>query len=47
LEVDVDSFTGIVSYLYSRESFWLLFSIQGLIVIASTVVLRRTAEQTS
>ena len=34
--------TGIASYLYTeREPFWLLFVIQGVIVIGSTLVLRR------
>jgi len=33
--------TGIASYLYSgREPFWLLFVIQGVVVIGSTLVLR-------
>ena len=34
--------TGIASYLYSgREPFWLLFVTQGVVVIGSTLVLRR------
>jgi hypothetical protein len=34
--------TGIASYLYSgREPFWLLFATQGVVVIGSTLVLRR------
>jgi hypothetical protein len=34
--------TGVVSYLYSGgEPFWLLFVTQGVVVIGSTLVLRR------
>ena len=38
------SVTGIASYLYSgREPFWLVFVTQGVVVIGSTLVLRRTS----
>jgi hypothetical protein len=34
--------TGVAAYLYSgRDPFWLLFVIQGVVVIGSTLVLRR------
>ncbi len=38
--------TGIGSYVYSgREPFWLFFVTQGVIVIGSTLVLRRPVER--
>ena len=38
--------TGIASYLYSGGGpFWLLFVIQGLVVIGSTLVLRDQIEE--
>ena len=40
--------TGIASYLYSgREPFWLLFVVQGAIVIGATLVLGRSAPGSS